>query len=319
MRIVFMGSPGFAVPSLERLLSEGHGVPLVVTQPDRSAGRGGALRAPAVKVTAQARGLCVAQPERLADPSAIATVTAARPDAVVVVAFGQFVPRAIRDLPPLGCLNIHASLLPRYRGAAPIAWAIITGERQTGVSLMRVEAGMDTGPVLLQRACAIEPEDDAGSLEARLALLGADVLAEGLRMLAAGQAAWTPQDERLATSAPKLRDEHCRLALCGDPVPLVNRVRGLAPAPGAYLLLTDGRRLKVSWAAVRSAAGAAGVVLAVEAEALVLGTGPAGVALVDVQPEGKRRMTGAEFARGLRLRPGDRLAGDAACGMRNAE
>jgi methionyl-tRNA formyltransferase len=307
MRIVFMGSPAFAVPSLERILAEGHSVPLVVTQPDRAAGRGGALRAPAVKVAALARGLRVAQPERLAEPAAIATVTEARPEAVVVVAFGQFLPRIVRDLPPLGCVNVHASLLPRYRGAAPIARAIMAGEHVTGVSLMRVEAGMDTGAVLLQKACAIEPEDDAGSLEERLAILGAEVLAEGLRALAGGQAAWTPQDGRLASSAPKLRDEDSCLVLSGDPVPLVNRVRGLSPTPGAYLLLQDGRRLKILKAAAREGAGAAGVVLGLEPEALVLGTGAGRLALLEVQPEGKRRMTGAEFARGLRLQPGDRL------------
>jgi methionyl-tRNA formyltransferase len=308
MRIVFMGSPPFAVPSLEQLLAEGHQVPLVVSQPDREAGRGRALRAPAVKAAALARGLPTMQPEKLTDAGAMAALAEARPDVIVVVAFGQFVPRAIRELPPLGCVNVHASLLPRYRGAAPIAWAIMAGERETGVSLMRVEARMDAGPVLLQRACAIGLEEDAGSLEGRLAHLGADVLGEGLRRMAEGRAVWTPQDERLATVAPKIRDEDCRLALAGDAVALVNRVRGLCPAPGAYVLLADGRRLKVMRAAARRERGPAGHVLAVERDALVVGTGSASLALLEVQPEGKRSMGGGEFARGRRLRPGERLS-----------
>ncbi|MFB3818376.1 MAG: methionyl-tRNA formyltransferase [Candidatus Methylomirabilales bacterium] len=313
MRIVFMGSPAFAVPALERLVADGHALPLVVTQPDRAAGRGQALRPPAVKTAALAHGLAVAQPESLAHPEALAAVAAAGPEAVVVVAFGQFVPRGLRELPPLGCLNVHASLLPRYRGAAPIARAIMAGETETGVSLMRVDARMDAGPVLLQRRCPIGAEDTAGSLTERLAGLGADALAEGLRLLADGRAVWIPQDEAQATHAPKIGDEDCRLALQGGAAAIVNRVRALAPAPGAYLRLPDGRRLKVLRAAARAAAAPAGRVVEVGADSLVVGTGEGSLVLLEVQPEGKRRMSGAEFARGLRLQPGDVLA-NAGCG-----
>lgn len=307
LRVLFMGSPAFAVPSLIRLLGEAHRLALVVTQPDRPAGRGQALRPPPVKVAAERHGLPLLQPEKLNDPTVLSALADARPDVIAVAAFGQFLPRAVRELAPLGCVNVHASLLPKYRGAAPINWALIAGETETGVTIMRVEAGMDAGPVLFQRAIPILPEDDAGSLHDRLADLGAEALAEALRLLARGEAVWTPQDEAVATQAPKLRDEDCRLDLAGDPVPLVNRVRGLSPAPGAYLVWA-GQRLKVLRAARRPEAGPPGAILRIEAEALVCGTGVGAVALCEVQPPGKRRMTGAEFARGQRLQAGGRLA-----------
>lgn len=307
MRLIFLGSPGFAAPSLERLLAAGHAVPLVVTQPDRAAGRGKALRAPEVKRIAAAHGLDVVQPETLTDPEAVRRLAAVEPDALVVVAFGQYLPRGVRELGRFGCVNLHASLLPRYRGAAPIAWALINGERETGVSVMRVNARMDAGPVLLQRATAIAAEEDAGGLAARLSALGADALVDALERLETGRAIWAPQDERRATWAPKLRDEDCHLGLDAGPPALVNRVRGLAPAPGAYLRLRDGRRLRVLQAAVAEGTAAPGVVAGVEPDGLVLGAGRGALALLEVQPEGRRRMTGAEFARGLRLRPGDQL------------
>lgn len=306
LRVIFMGSPAFAVPSLRRLLADGHVLPLVVTQPDRPAGRGQKLRPPPVKVAAEQHGLRLLQPEKLSEPDVLPTLAAAQPDVIAVVAFGQFLPRAVRELPPLGCANVHASLLPKYRGAAPIPWALISGEAETGVTIMRIGEGMDAGPVLLQWAIPIAPEADAGMLHDRLADLGASALAEALRLLAGGAATWTPQDEARATRAPKIRDEDCRLTLHGDPAPFVNRVRGLAPAPGAYLVW-GGQRLKVLRAERRSGSGAPGTILGIESHGLVCGTGMGALALLDVQPEGKRRMTGAEFARGQRLRAGDRL------------
>src|SRR5574341_2059084 len=307
LRIVFMGSPSFAVPSLLRLLADGHRVEYVVTQPDRPAGRGRDLRPPRVKLAAEARGLACLQPEKLSDPGALAAMTAARPDVIVVVAFGQFLPRAVRELPPLGCVNVHASLLPKYRGAAPIAWALIRGETQTGVTIMRITAGMDAGPVLLQRSLPIGPEEDAGTVHDRLADLGGSALSDALTMLTRGEGVWVPQDDALATLAPKLRDEDCRLKLAGAPAAFVNRVRGLTPAPGAYLLW-GGQRLKVSRARAAADRGPSGTILKLDGQAIVCGTGTGSVALLDVQPEGKRRMTGAEFARGQRLQVGGRLA-----------
>ncbi|MBI4536727.1 MAG: methionyl-tRNA formyltransferase [candidate division NC10 bacterium] len=309
MRLVFMGSPAFAVPALERLLADGHSLPLVVTQPDRPAGRGQSFASPPVKVAATRHGLPLLQPHRLADPPTLATLRAAAPELIVVVAFGQFLPRAIRELPPMGAVNVHASLLPKYRGAAPINWAIIRGERETGVTIMRVEAGMDSGAVLLRRACPILPEDEAGTLHDRLALLGADALAEALSLIARHEDSWRPQDEVEATFAPKIGDRDCQLDLSQSPADLVNRIRGLSPAPGAYLRGASGRRLKVLRAAAADGAGKAGTVICVDGDGLVIGTvgGPGGIpaagalALLEVQPEGKRRMSGSEYARGRRL------------------
>jgi methionyl-tRNA formyltransferase len=307
MRVAFMGSPDFAVPSLEGLLAAGHRVPLVVTQPDRPAGRGQALSAPPVKRAAIRHGVPLLQPARLGEPEVGAALRAAAPDLIVVVAFGQYLPRSVRDLPPLGAVNVHASLLPRHRGAAPINWAIIRGEAETGVSIMRVEAAMDAGPILLQARCAILPEDDAGALHDRLAALGAQALTEALARIGRGEAVWRPQDPARATVAPKIGDRDCRLDLAEGARALVDRIRGLAPAPGAYLGGATGRRLKVVRAAVAAGAGPAGIILRLEEPGLVVGTGAAdggALALLEVQPEGKRRMSGAEYARGKRLAPG---------------
>jgi len=308
MRIIFMGSPDFAVPSLDRLVADGHTVALVVTQPDRPAGRGRDLRSPAVKRAAERHGLPLAQPERVGDPAVLALLREARPEVVVVVAFGQFLPRDLRELPPLGCINVHDSLLPKFRGAAPIHRAVMAGETETGVTIMRVEGQMDAGPILLQRASPILPEDDAGSLHDRLAALGAAALADALRILAAGDGHWTPQDAARASLAPKLGDADCRVELAGDPVSLVNRIRGLSPAPGAYLNLADGHRLRLLKAEAREASGPPGVILAIDETSVVVGTGAGTVALRDVQPAGKRRMSAAEFARGRRLRVGTHYA-----------
>jgi methionyl-tRNA formyltransferase len=307
LRVIFMGSPAFAVPSLERLLADGHAVSLVVTQPDRPAGRGQSLRPPPVKLTAGRHGLRVLQPEKLGQPEVLAGLAGEKPDVVAVAAFGQFLPRSVRELPPLGCVNLHASLLPKYRGAAPIAWALIRGETETGVTIMRITEGMDAGPMLLRRAIPIAPEDDAGTLHDRLAVLGASVLSDALALLARGEGVWIPQDDAQATLAPKLRDEDCRLDLAGEPAALVNRVRGLSPSPGAYLL-SGGRRLKVFRAQVAGGRGPAGTILGIDGQGIVCGTGAGSVSLLEVQPEGKRRMTGAEFARGQRLQVGGRIA-----------
>ncbi|MEI8188472.1 MAG: methionyl-tRNA formyltransferase [candidate division NC10 bacterium] len=306
MRIIFMGSPTFAVPSLTRLVDAGHTLSLVVTQPDRPAGRGRDLRPSPVKLAAERLALPLAQPERLSDPDVLATLQGARPDVIVVVAFGQFLPQPVRERPPLGCINLHASLLPKYRGAAPIHRAVMAGETETGVTIMRVERRMDTGSILLQRVCPISPTDDAGSLHDRLSVLGAEALTDALSILTDGRAVWTPQDESRATLAPKLGDQDCRLEIRGDPVALVNHIRGLSPSPGAYLILLDGRRIRILKAEASSEAGPPGVILRIDQIVVVLGTGTGAVALREVQPEGKRRMTGAEFAHGRHLCVGAR-------------
>ena len=306
MRLIFMGSPDFAVPSLDRLVTEGHTVGLVATQPDRPAGRGRDLRPPPVKLAAERHGLPLVQPERVSDPRFLEAVRQAHPEIAVVVAFGQFLPRAVREFPPLGCINVHASLLPKYRGAAPIHRAVMAGDDETGVTIMRVEGRMDAGPILLQRTCPILPDDDTGILHDRLATLGAEALSDAFHLLSVGSGAWIPQDETRVSVAPKLGDADCRLELAGPPTALVNRIRGLSPTPGAYLVRPDGKRLRILRAEARPASAPRGVILGVEDAAVVLGTGEGAVALLEVQPEGKRRMTGAEFARGQRLQTGMR-------------
>jgi methionyl-tRNA formyltransferase len=306
MRLIYMGSPDFAVPSLDRLVADGHRLDLVVTQPDRPAGRGQDLRPPPVKLAAARHRLPLAQPARLSDPIAVETLRAIRPEVIVVVAFGQFLPRAIRELPPLGCINVHASLLPKYRGAAPIHRAVMAGDKETGVTIMRVEERMDAGPILLQRTCPILPEDDTGILHDRLAALGAAALSDALRILSAGSGVWMPQDETRVSVAPKLGDTDRRLEFAGPPDALVNRIRGLSPTPGAYLMMPDGKRLRILRAETRPASAPPGVILGIEDSAVVLGTGEGAVAVLEVQPEGKRRMTGADFARGQRLQTGTR-------------
>jgi methionyl-tRNA formyltransferase len=306
MRLIFMGSPDFAVPSLDRLVTDGHAVGLVATQPDRPAGRGRDLRPPPIKLAAERHGLPLVQPERVSDPRFLEAVRQAHPEIAVVVAFGQFLPRAVREFPPLGCINVHASLLPKYRGAAPIHRAVMAGDDETGVTIMRVEGRMDAGPVLLQRTCPILPDDDTGILHDRLAALGAEALSDALHLLSVGSGAWIPQDETRVSVAPKLGDADCRLELAGPPTALANRIRGLSPTPGAYLVMPDGKRLRILRAEARPASAPQGVILGVEDAAVVLGTGEGAVALLEVQPEGKRRMTGAEFARGQRLQTGMR-------------
>ena len=234
MRLIFMGSPDFAVPCLDRLVTDGHTVALVATQPDRPAGRGRDLRPPPVKLAAARHRLPLTQPERLNDPVTVDTLRAIAPEIIVVVAFGQFLPRAVRELPPLGCINVHASLLPKYRGAAPIHRAVMAGETETGVTIMRVEGRMDAGPILLQRTCPILPEDDTGILHDRLAALGAEALSDALRILATGSGTWIPQDETRVSAAPKLGDADCRLEFAGPAAALVNQ----HPRPVA-----DARRL----------------------------------------------------------------------------
>src|SRR6267143_7154636 len=211
MRVVFLGSGSFAIPSLEALLAAGHDVAAVVTQPDREKGRGRELSPPPLKPVAAARGLKVLQPRRVREPEAVAALEALAPEVQVVVAYGQILPRRVIDIAPRGTVNVHASLLPRYRGAAPVQWAIVNGEAETGVTTMLIDEGLDTGPMLLARATPIGPEETAADLEPRLARLGAELLIETVAGLAAGTLSPRPQDHARATFAPILKKENGRL------------------------------------------------------------------------------------------------------------
>ncbi len=294
-----MGTPDFATPTLGALLAAGVEVAGVITQPDRPAGRGRETAASPVKRLALERGLDVFQPARIRLPEAVEYVRSARPDAIVVVGYGQIIPAAIFDQPPLGTVNVHASLLPRYRGAAPVQWAIARGEAATGVTTMRIEAGLDTGNILLQRGTAIGPEETAPELAARLAVAGAELLIETLRGLEAGAITPRPQDHAAATLAPLLKKEDGRIDWSLTAVEIANRVRGFDPWPGTCTSFR-GHLLFVRRARVVEGPPAPPGTLAVEGRSLRVACGQAWLDLLAVQAEGKKKLTAAEFINGYR-------------------
>jgi methionyl-tRNA formyltransferase len=298
-RIVFMGSPEFAVPTLRRL-AQRFPVIGVITQPDRPAGRGQSLTPPPVKLLAQELGLPVIQPARLRQPEAMEQLAHWAPDLIVVAAFGQILRPQVLDLPPHGCVNVHASLLPRWRGAAPINAAILHGDSQTGVTIMRMDPGVDTGPILSQRAVPILPKDTAPQLSQRLAEAGADLLMETLPAYLRGEVVPRQQDDSLATYAPMLKKEDGALDFTLTAVALERRVRAFQPWPGAYLEW-DGGFLKILRASVAEAPAAR-----MPGQRLVHGGLPAiqtaqGLLLLEeVQPAGKKPMPGKVFLQGAR-------------------
>jgi methionyl-tRNA formyltransferase len=299
MRVVFYGTPAFALPTLHALLARHH-VVAAVTQPDRPAGRGQRAQASPVKAVALGHGIPVLQPARLRDPGWPERLAAHAADVAVVVAFGQILPPAVLDVPSRGSINVHASLLPRYRGAAPVAWAIVRGERETGITTFRMDAGMDTGPVLLQRSTAIGPEETAGELAGRLATLGAAVLIETLDRLDGLPP--RAQDATAATLAPRLRKEDGVLDWTEPAAALAARVRGVNPWPGA-VTVTPAGRLLIWRARVIGGQGEPGVLTPAEGR-LAVGTGEGLLVPVEVQPENRRVMAWDAYLRGARLGPG---------------
>lgn len=308
LRVVFLGTPEFAVPSLQALLAETD-VRAVITQPDRPKGRGRQVASPAVAGVAQAQQLRLLQPTRLRSPELIETLRAVAPDVNVTVAYGKIIPREVLDLPPLGSINVHPSLLPKYRGASPIAAAILNGETETGVTIMYQSMELDAGDIILQRRALIAPDDTTRTLEARLARLGADALLEALRLIASGSAPRIPQDHRAATYAGKLEKEHGRIDWTKPPADLVNLIRAMDPWPSAYTTHRGGL-LKV-WRATsadRSPGGEAGTILEVGGgSGIVVASGGGAVRLLEVQPEDRRRMSADDYARGARVTVGERL------------
>ena len=294
-----MGSPEFAVPSLLRLASEPYPVVGVVTQPDRPAGRGRALAPPPVKSLALELGLPVIQPERLRDPAAMAQLQGWSPDLIVVAAYGQILRPAVLDLPRWGCLNVHASLLPRWRGAAPIQAAILHGDAHTGVTILRMDSGLDTGPLLSQRLTPIHPDETAGSLGERLAELGADLLLETLPGYLRGEIQPRPQDDSQATNAPMLRKGDGRLDFSEPAASLARRVQAFNPWPGAFTTW-QGQPLKI----LRAHAAEAGPMPAGRRTSLsdlpAISAIPGLLVLDEVHPAGKRAMPGEVFLRGAR-------------------
>ena len=237
MRVVFMGSPEFAVPCLRALVEGGHEVVLVVSQPDKPAGRGGQVQAPPVKVAAMELGLPVAQPRSARTGELRDALAASGAELAVVVAYGKILPRDVLDALPRGCINVHASILPSYRGAAPVQWAVIRGEAETGVAIMQLDEGMDTGPVWLERRVAIDPDETAGELLARLAPIGAAALLEAIAAIAAGTARAMPQDHAAATHAPMLAKADGAIDFAQPAAAVAARIRGVDPWPGAHALL----------------------------------------------------------------------------------
>jgi len=312
MKVLFMGTPAFAAASLTRLLESPHDVVGVVTRPDAPAGRGRTMRASAVKDIAVARGLPLMQPLRLKDPQLAAQLESLAPDLVVVVAYGRILPEALLELAARGAVNVHASLLPLYRGASPVAHAILHGEKETGVTTMRMIASLDAGDILMQRAIPISDDDTGATLEERLALLGADLLIETLDALAAGAVHPVPQDHDRATWAPTLSKDDGRIDWSLPAREIWLRVRAFDPWPGAWTRTPAGRQLRI-WRArpaeSSSAQAAAGTVVAVggRKDDVEVAAGAGSLLLTQVQPEGGRRMPATEAVSGRHLRVGDVL------------
>ncbi|HIP97224.1 MAG TPA: methionyl-tRNA formyltransferase [Anaerolineae bacterium] len=308
-RIVFMGTPPFAVPTLEALVTQGsYELVCVVTQPDRPAGRGRRLAAPAVKEAALAHGLPVWQPRTLRDPEAVGKLHALSPTVIVVAAFGQILSPDVLAIPPWGCLNVHASLLPRWRGAAPIPAAILAGDEETGVTIMLLDEGMDTGPILTQASLPIHPEDTTGSLTERLATLGADLLIATLPRWLAGEIQPRPQDHSQATICRPLRKEEGWLNWSRPAIELERRVRAYSPWPGAYTTWR-GQRLKVLRAASLMdwhGPQPPGQVIALP-EGTAVATGKGALLLLEVQLAGRRATAIADFLRGRKEFVGSHL------------
>ncbi|MDO9558735.1 MAG: methionyl-tRNA formyltransferase [Syntrophales bacterium] len=306
-KILFMGTPEFAVPSLKILLEQDHCVIGVVTQPDRPKGRGKQPAPPPLKVFAEAHRLPVLQPERVRSPEFLELFRQLTSDLVVVVAFGQILPKEMLERPRLGCINVHPSLLPRYRGAAPLNWTIIRGETHTGVTIMQMDEGMDSGDILLQEKTEIGPCETFGELHDRLAVRGAQLLAEAIGMIVTGEFRRIPQDHAAATFAPKLKKEDGVIRWEADAQTIVRLIRGLSPAPGAHTFF-DGKILRIFQAVeIDTPSPTPPGATSISENELMVSTANGMVSLLDVQLEGKKRMPVHEFLRGCRLKPGDRL------------
>lgn len=308
MRIVYFGTPAFAVAPLRALLEAGHDVVLVVTQPDKPAGRGRRPQEPAVKVFARERGLEVAQPENVRDPAFVERVRSVTPEAFAVAAYGKILPKALLDVPPLGAWNVHGSILPRYRGAAPIQRAILAGDPTTGVTIMRMNERMDAGDVLLIRELPIEPEDTSETLSRRMSEVGAAALVEALDGWRHGAIRPVPQREEEATFAPLVRKEEGEIDWARPAVEIERAVRAFSPWPGAYTRAGE-KVLKIHRAAVRDGATKAvpGTLLEARGDELAIATGDGELLALEVQLEGRRRLPAREFLSGGGLRGVSRL------------
>ncbi len=307
LNLVFCGTPAFAVPVLDRLFNAGFRVQLLVTQPDRPKGRGLELVSSPIKQRALQLRLPIAQPEAIKTNDTFrAQLTTINPDAIIVVGYGRIIPQWMLDLPPLGNINLHASLLPKYRGAAPIQWAIARGETVTGVTTMKLNAGLDTGDILLQEEIPIPPDDTAETLAPKLAVIGADLTVETLRGLQSGSVHPRQQDDAQATHAPILKKEDGLIDFSRRAAEILNRMRGFQPWPGAYSKFR-GKNLQI-WKAVPLNRILSVSELKAGGDHIFVGCGEGtAIELLEVQLEGKKRTPAADFIRGYRPRPGERL------------
>ena len=307
-QLVFCGTPRFAVPTLEALVHAGFEVDLVVTQPDRPKGRGMEMAFSPVKQCALALNLSVAQPDKIKNDAEFrARMEALRPEAIVVVGYGRIVPQWMIELPPLGNINLHASLLPKYRGAAPIQWAIACGEIVTGVTIMRIDAGLDTGDILQQRKMQIELGDTSETLADRLASFGAQLMVETLPSLRKGTILPEPQDNALASLAPILRKEDGQIDFGRAATEICNRLRGFQPWPGAFTRFRENKLVVCSARVADESLDSALGTLVAGSNRLLVACRDSSLDLLEVQPEGKKRMLARDFINGYRPQPGERL------------
>lgn len=308
MRIVFMGTPEFAVPSLEALLNSADQIVGVVCQPDRPKGRGHQLVAPPVKLAAERAGVPVLQPLKIRTPEFLQALSSWKPDVIAVAAYGRILHAPILQLPPMGCVNVHGSLLPKYRGAAPVQWAVINGETETGITTMLMDEGMDTGAMLLQAKLDILPEDTAGTLAPRLAMLGGRLLIDTFVQLKAGTLVPTKQDDQQATMAPLLKKEDGLINWTLSATSLANRVRGLSPWPGAHTFLGD-ERWNI-WKAVTHESvttDTPGTIVVVNKQSIQVATGEGLLEIREIQTANSKRMAVAQFLAGHRVTVGQQL------------
>jgi methionyl-tRNA formyltransferase len=308
-RVIFMGTPEFACPTLQILIDRGEQIVAVVTQPDRPKGRGQRLMSPPVKDLALKHGIPVLQPLKVRAPEVIESLRELRPDVIVVVAFGQILPKALLEIPSQGCINVHASLLPRYRGAAPLNWCIINGETETGVTTMLMDVGLDTGPMLLRRATAIDENEDIVSLHDRMSTMGAQLLSETLDGLAGGAIVPQEQDGSQSCYAPMLKKEDGLVNWHRDAGSIHNQVRGLVAWPGAYTIL-DGQVLKIYRARTATGNGLPGLVLRADKKGLEVACLTGSLIIEEMQLAGKKRLDAASFLSGYAISEGALLGGD---------
>jgi len=303
LRIIFFGTPDFAVPSLRALLDSGNEVVAVVTQPDRVKGRGHRLSQPPVKELALSKGVPVMQPTGIRTPAFFEELSSLRPDSICVVAYGKIIPPSILKLPPLGCINVHASLLPKYRGAAPIQWAVISGEHRTGVTTMMMDEGLDTGDILLQEETEIKERDNALTMSERLSVMGASLLLRTLKGLQEGSVRPVKQTGE-ASFAPPLKKDDGKIEWTLPAEKIFDLIRGTYPWPGAYCYLAGEKITVLRALPAGREGGRPGRIEKIEGDAVVVSTGKGTLSLLEVKPEGKKSMPAASFMHGRRLKEG---------------